>query len=66
MGWRYSAGTRPPVSVGAVVSIWIPDQGMEWKLEMEFAELDQAILPAYGMMDRWAGELRVIAAVEQE
>ncbi len=48
------------------VNLWIPDQGPEWKMEMEFADLDLAILLAYRMMDRWDAKLNVIAAVEKE
>jgi rhodanese-related sulfurtransferase len=47
------------------VNLWIPDQGPEWKLEMEFAQLDLAILLAYRIMDSWQAELTVIATVEE-
>ena len=46
------------------VNLWLPDQGPDWKLEMEFRELDLAVLLAYRMVDAWDAELRVIAAVE--
>lgn len=48
------------------INLWIPDQGPEWKMEMEFADLDLAILLAYRMMDSWEARLTVIAAVEKE
>lgn len=48
------------------INLWIPDQGPDWKLEMEFAHLDLAILLAYRMMDSWQAELTVIATVEEE
>ncbi|MFO8083370.1 MAG: amino acid permease [Desulfobacterales bacterium] len=48
------------------VNLWIPDQGADWKLEMEFADLDLAILLAYRMMDSWGAKLTVIAAVEKK
>jgi hypothetical protein len=48
------------------VNLWIPDQGPDWKLEMEFAQLDLAILLAYRMMESWQAELTVIATVEEE
>jgi amino acid transporter len=48
------------------VNLWVPDQGPEWKLEMEFADLDLAILLSYRMMDSWNASLTVIAAVERE
>ena len=48
------------------INLWIPDQGPDWKLEMEFKDLDLAILLAYRMMDRWKAQLNVITAVEKE
>ena len=48
------------------VNLWIPDRGPEWKLEMEFTDLDLAILLAYRMMDSWQAALTVIAGVEKE
>ncbi|MFZ0243378.1 MAG: amino acid permease [Desulfobacterales bacterium] len=48
------------------VNLWLPDQGPNWKVEMEFRDLDLAILLAYRMMDRWSAKLTVIAAVAKE
>jgi solute carrier family 12 sodium/potassium/chloride transporter 2 len=48
------------------INLWIPDQGPEWKMEMEFANLDLAILLAYRMMDSWKAALTVIAAVDKD
>jgi amino acid transporter len=48
------------------VNLWIPDLGPEWKVEMEFSNLDLAVLLAYRMMDSWNAKLTVIAAVEQK
>ncbi len=48
------------------INLWIPDQGSEWKMEMEFKDLDLAILLAYRMMDSWNANLTVIAAVEKK
>lgn len=48
------------------INLWIPDQGPEWKLEMEFRDLDLAILLAYRIMDRWNASLTVLAAVDDE
>ena len=49
------------------INLWIPDQGPDWTLEMEFKDLDLAILLAYRMLDSWTGaKLTVIAAVEKE
>ncbi len=49
------------------INLWIPDQGPDWTLEMEFKDLDLAILLAYRMLDSWDGaKLTVIAAVEKE
>lgn len=48
------------------VNLWIPDRGPDWKLEMEFDDLDLAILLAYRMMDSWDARLTVIAAVEKK
>lgn len=48
------------------VNLWIPDQGPEWKLEMEFEDLDMAVLLAYRVTDAWDADLNVIASVEDE
>jgi len=48
------------------VNLWIPDQGPEWKLEMEFRDLDLAVLLAYRMYERWDAHLTVSAAVEKK
>ncbi len=47
------------------VNLWIPDQGPDWKLEMEFRNLDLAILLAYRIMDSWSAKLTVITAVAE-
>lgn len=47
------------------VNLWIPDQGPEWKLEMEFAQLDLAILLAYRIQESWNADLTVIATVDE-
>lgn len=49
-----------------LVNLWIPDQSPDWKLEMEFLDLDLAILLAYRMMDSWNAKMSVIAAVDKE
>lgn len=46
------------------INLWIPDQGPDWKIEMEFIDLDLAILLAYRICDSWDAELRVLAALE--
>ncbi|SDZ77902.1 amino acid permease [Microbulbifer marinus] len=49
------------------INLWIPDQGPDWTMKMDFRELDLAILLAYRMMDSWKdAQLTVIAAVQQE
>lgn len=48
------------------LNLWIPDQGPEWKLEMEFTDLDLAILLAYRLQDSWGAQLNVIATVKNE
>lgn len=48
------------------VNLWIPDQGPDWKLKMEFRELDLAVLLAYRMYQRWDAHFTVSAAVENE
>ncbi len=45
------------------VNLWIPDMGPHWELEMEFVNLDLAILLAYRMMDSWDASLTIIGAV---
>ncbi|MGK2885911.1 MAG: amino acid permease, partial [Rhodococcus sp. (in: high G+C Gram-positive bacteria)] len=46
------------------VNLWVPDQGREWKLDMEFPNLDLAILLAYRLADSWNGALNVIATID--
>ncbi len=46
------------------INLWIPDQGPDWKLEMEFANLDLAVLLAYRMLDSWDAKLTVIGTVK--
>ncbi|HCY83529.1 MAG TPA: Na-K-Cl cotransporter [Desulfobacteraceae bacterium] len=47
------------------VNLWLPDRGPKWELEMEFGNLDLAILLAYRMLDSWRNaELTVIGVVE--
>lgn len=48
------------------INLWIPDQGPDWNMEMDFGNLDLAILLAYGMVDSWNAALTVIGAVESE
>lgn len=49
------------------INLWIPDQGPDWKLEMEFRDLDLAVLLAYRMLDSWGdAKLTVLTAVEKE
>lgn len=49
------------------INLWIPDQGPDWSMKMDFTDLDLAILLAYRMLDSWEdANLTVIAAVEQE
>ena len=47
------------------INLWIPHQASDWTLEMEFDNLDLAILLAYRMMDSWDGELNVIGSVKR-
>ena len=47
------------------INLWLPDMGPEWTLEMEFANLDLAILLAYRMLDSWKNsQLTVICVVK--
>ena len=48
------------------LNLWIPDQGPDWKLEMEFSDLDLAVLLAYRLQDRWGAQLNVITTVKNE
>lgn len=48
------------------INLWIPDQGPDWRLEMEFKDIDLAILLAYRMLDSWHGTLNVITAVNNK
>ncbi len=47
------------------INLWVPDMGPEWAVEMEFANLDLAVLLAYRMMDSWSARLTVIGTVER-
>lgn len=47
------------------IDLWIGDRGPEWDLQMEFENLDLAILLAYRLVDSWKGSsLNVIATVK--
>ena len=48
------------------INLWLPDQGPDWKLEMEFGNLDLAILLAYRMADSWDAQLTVLTVVRDE
>lgn len=48
------------------INLWIPDRGPEWKLEMEFHDLDLAILLAYRLMESWKAKLTVIASLKEQ
>lgn len=48
------------------VNLWIPDQGPEWKLEMDLKSLDLAILLAYRIQNRWNANLNLIATIKNE
>jgi hypothetical protein len=48
------------------INLWIPDRGPEWKVEMEFHDLDLAMLLAYRLMESWDAKLTVIAALERK
>ena len=48
------------------INLWIPDQGPDWKMKMDFREIDLSVLLAYRMMDRWKAKLNVIASVNRK
>lgn len=48
------------------INLWIPDQGPDWRVEMEFKDLDLAILLAYRLMESWNAKLTVIAGVKKK
>ncbi len=45
------------------INLWIADMGPDWELDMEFVNLDLAILLAFRMMDSWDASLTIIGAV---
>ena len=48
------------------INLWIPDRGPDWKLEMEFKDIDLAVLLAYRMMDAWTADLTVLASIRKK
>lgn len=46
------------------IYLWIPDRGPTWDMQMEFENLDLAILLAYRLMDSWHGSLNIISVVK--
>ena len=45
------------------INLWLPDRSPDWEMQMEFDNLDLAILLAYRLWDSWRGELTVIQTV---
>lgn len=45
------------------INLWLPDRSPDWEIQMEFDNLDLAILLAYRLWDGWKGDLTLIQAV---
>lgn len=45
------------------INVWLPDRSPDWEMQMEFDNLDLAILLAYRIWDSWKGQLTVIQTV---
>ncbi len=48
------------------VNLWLPSQAPGWKLEMEFSDLNLAVLLAYRLTQSWDADLNIIAAIGTE
>jgi uncharacterized membrane protein len=48
------------------VNLWIPNRGPDWKVEMEFTDIDLAILLAYRIHDSWNADLNVITLIHDK
>ncbi len=48
------------------INLWIPDQGPEWKLDMDLKSLDLAILLAYRIQNRWNANLNLIGTFKDK
>lgn len=48
------------------VNLWIPDQGPDWKLDMNLKGLDLAILLAYRIQNRWDANLNLIGTLKNK
>lgn len=48
------------------INLWIPDQSPDWRLEMEFKDIDLSILLAYRMLDSWSGTLHVMTSINNK
>jgi len=47
------------------VNIWIPDQ-KDWRVEMNFENLDLALLLGYNLYNNWKGDLRLYIQCNDE
>lgn len=48
------------------INLWLPDRSPDWEMQMEFENLDLAILLAYRLWDSWKGELTMIQTVNNK
>jgi hypothetical protein len=49
-----------------LITVWVSNQGPEWKLDLGLSNLDLALLVAYQLSQNWNGQIRLCMAVEGE
>jgi solute carrier family 12 sodium/potassium/chloride transporter 2 len=49
-----------------LISVWVSNQGPEWKLDLGLSNLDLALLVAYQLASNWNGRINLCMAVEDE
>ena len=49
-----------------MITVWISNQGPEWKLDLGLSNLDLALLVAYQLAQNWNGRIRLCMAVDDE
>ena len=49
-----------------LITVWVSNQGPQWKLDLGLSNLDLALLVAYQLSQNWNGQIRLCMAVEGE
>jgi hypothetical protein len=49
-----------------MITVWVSNQGPEWKLDLRLSNLDLALLVAYQLAQNWNGRIALCMAVEND